>query len=265
MTTTSRSAVEVQAGPRTDGRAMEIVEALMRERPQFHQTQIHEKVNHALGDRVLYWIARHVSAGLRTLETGCGYSTAAFVAAGAAHTAIAPAAVEFERLSAWCRGHGLDLSGTRLINGFSERVLPGLDTGPLDVVLVDGNHAFPFPFIDWYYVQGALRRGGLVLLDDTHCRAVRVLVDFLDGEAGRWKRVDKFDRTVAFEKVCDDAFEGIFWRRQPWGGTPVRSPVERVRHGLFRVAARTVRLSPALTRMVKPIYRERFVKGSTKS
>jgi hypothetical protein len=38
----------------------------------------------------------------------------------------------------------------------------------LDLVLIDGDHAFPASFIDWYYTAEQVKLGGYVIVDDTN-------------------------------------------------------------------------------------------------
>lgn len=177
----------------------------------------------------LSWLRSAVRPGMRTLETGCGSSTILFAALGAKHTAVSPFAVEHERIVAFCKDRDVPLDDVTFIAGSSLDELPGLTgEGPLDLVLVDGDHAFPAPIVDWWYTQSRLSRGGLVIVDDTHLRACRVLRDFLAADAPRWKLVHQFAQTAVFEKLVDDATEGVWWKTQPWGQRMILTPKERV-------------------------------------
>jgi hypothetical protein len=49
---------------------------------------------------------------------------------------------------------------------------------PLDIVLIDGAHAFPFPFLDWYFTASALKAGGLLVIDDVQIATGTILADF---------------------------------------------------------------------------------------
>lgn len=87
--------------------------------------------------------------------------------------------------------------------------------GELDLVLVDGSHSFPLPFIDWFYAQGALRDGGVLVIDDVQIWTGRVLRDFLRAEPG-WTPVAEWaGRVAAFTKGAD-AVAARMWRRQPY-------------------------------------------------
>ena len=117
------------------------------------------------------FLARHVESGSRTLETGCGISTALFTLWGAEHTCVVYSQEEADILSAWAQRRGVDTARLNFEIGPSDDVLPRLEPTELDLVLVDGSHAFPAPIIDWFYAAGRLRDQGIVVLDDLQLAA----------------------------------------------------------------------------------------------
>lgn len=151
-------------------------------------------------------------AGDATLETGIGVSTALFAALGTVHTCVTPAAVEAERLRAYCADRGIATASLRIEVGFSEAVLPRLQPTPLDVVLIDGGHGFPTPMIDWFYAGGRLRRGGLLVVDDVQLPVVASLVGFLDAD-DRWSSVVRTDKWVAFERRSEGELYEDWWQQ----------------------------------------------------
>ena len=137
------------------------------------------------------YLASVVEAGSRTLETGCGISTALFLLWGASHTCVVYHQGEADVLLEWAASRGLDTSRLTFEVGPSEAVLPRLagDGEALDVVFVDGSHGFPAAIIDWYYAAGRLRSGGVVVFDDIQMASVRLgLFEFLDADP-RWEPV----------------------------------------------------------------------------
>ena len=215
------------------GRALDALEA---ERPLFHGAD-HDKINWQLGDAVLAELTRRVKPGWRTLETGCGYSTVVLAACGASHTVISPAAEEHDRIVAWCAAHDVSTDGVRFVADRSQRVLPTLAPGPLDLVLIDGDHAFPIPFLDWYYTAEALVTGGTLVIDDVQIRTIGVLRAFLRAERGRWRLVADVGTTAVFEKLTSPVTDPWSWRHQPWAaptsGTG-RRPARRLARRLLR-------------------------------
>ena len=165
----------------------------------------------------LGWLEDNVTAGMATLETGSGSSTLVFAAAGAEHEAVTPDAAEEERIRRECERRGIDSSSVRFRIGPSHEVLPRLEPRPLDLVLLDGAHGFPYPVLDWWYVAPRVRVGGLVLLDDAYMPPVRVVVDALR-EQPAWEVAAAIgQRTVAVRKVLDD-LPPWDWRGERLGG-----------------------------------------------
>ena len=132
----------------------------------------------------LRWLERELEAGMATLETGAGSSTLAFAAAGTEHIAVTPDASEEDRIRAQADRLGIDHSQVRFEIGPSHEVLPRLAARPLDLVLVDGAHGFPYPMLDWWFTAEHLKVGGRMLLDDAYMPPVAALVDALRAQPG---------------------------------------------------------------------------------
>jgi predicted O-methyltransferase YrrM len=168
----------------------------------------------ALAPEALLVIEHVTHPGDRTLETGAGITTALLALLGAEHTAITPDAAEVRRLQEYCSRHGISTDRVRFHIGYSQDILPALTPGKLDLVIIDGSHAFPIPFLDWYFSAAHLREGGLVLIDDTQLWTGEVLRDFLSAEAG-WQHECTPDRAAVFRKVAP--FDrAVSWVHQPY-------------------------------------------------
>lgn len=206
--------------------AVALLDALFEERPLFHGAA--PEVNWQLADEPLRWLLDQLPAGARTLETGCGYSTVLLAAVAEHHTVVAPATEEHERVRSWCSAHGVTTTHVRFVAEASQRWLPtaasNAGLGDLDCVLIDGDHAFPVPSIDWYYTAEALRVGGLCIVDDVAIRACGELASFLDSEEGRWATAGRLPNTVAFRKLSHSVLENQSWRLQPWNTLTLTSP-----------------------------------------
>src|ERR671936_822015 len=187
----------------------------------------------------LAWLEENVSAGMATLETGSGSSTIVFAAAGAEHEAVTPDAAEEERIRGECERRGIDSSSVRFRIGPSHEVLPKLEPRPLDLVLLDGAHGFPYPVLDWWYVAPHVRVGGVVLLDDAYMPPVRVLVDALREMPG-WEVAGVVSpRTVAIRKVAE-GLPPFDWHGERIGGRMsfrylplLERAIAAVRHRVF--------------------------------
>lgn len=200
-----------------------------------------ELLTHGLLDEALGLLDRELRPGARSLETGSGYSTILFAMKGAEHTCIVPNQPEVDRITAYCQSKGIDTSRLTFHVQPSERVLPTLDVGRLDAVLIDGSHSFPQVFIDWFYTGHALDVGGLLLVDDVHVWTGRVLRDFLAAEP-EWELTDELGgRTAVFRKVAETDPDRL-WTEQPYvlkktglgAPTVARQTVSMLRHGHAR-------------------------------
>jgi predicted O-methyltransferase YrrM len=187
----------------------------------------------------LAWLEREVRPGMATLETGSGASTLVFAAGGAEHEAVTPAADEETRFRSECSRLGIDGSRVAFRIGLSHEVLAGLEPRPLDLVLVDGAHGFPYPILDWWLVAPRVKVGGRVLVDDAYMPPVRALLDALRAQP-EWEVEDAASfRTAVVSKVAD-GLPSFDWEGERIGGgmsfayLPARErAVASVRHRLF--------------------------------
>lgn len=214
---------------------------LMQQQPKLHgrRTSVGSYLsgisNWSLRPAILQWIIDHIQPGFRTLETGCGYSTIVFAAWDCRHDVVSPFHEEHASINEWCREHGVTVESVAYHVGPSQRVLPALSPTPLDLVLIDGDHAVPAPLIDYYYTADRLVKGGLMLIDDIPLRSVQQLCEFLDAEQERWEFVGEVERTRVYRKRVDGKVaEGVHFRQQPF----VTKPLEP---GLLYRAARKIK------------------------
>ena len=176
--------------------------ALLRDAPVFHVDEGLRPVSLQASTDVLETIDAAVRPGRCTVETGAGLSTVVFALRGAEHVCVTPAASEVEQIREYCASRDVDLGGVRFAVGRSEDILPTLSLHDLDLVLIDGGHGFPTPFVDWCYLARPLRVGGLLVIDDIHLWTGRVLRDFLAEEPGWAMRAEFPMRAVVFEKTA---------------------------------------------------------------
>jgi hypothetical protein len=142
-------------------------------------------------------------------------STLLFVINDTKHTCIVPDQDQVDRLRAYCSGNNLSLDNVNFVLDRSEHALPGMDLKPLDLVLIDGRHAFPTPFIDWFYTAAALKLGGRMLVDDTQLWTGSVLSNFLASDDD-WELEEDFaGRAASFIKRGEGG-ELKWWGEQPY-------------------------------------------------
>lgn len=194
-------------------RAQMDLEALLERPPSLHSDAAGRPTSFSLSAAGLRLIAGLAGPGARTLETGNGVSTLVFALRGSEHTCVTPDAGSVELTRRWCADNGVSLDRVRFELGPSQAVLPRLVADPLDLVLIDGGHGFPIPFLDWVHTAGRLRVGGVVVVDDTQIWTGHVLRRFLLEEPGWELLADLRPRTAAFRRTA--------------GGDPVREWIDQ--------------------------------------
>ncbi len=151
---------------------------------------------------VLNFISKHIDDSSYTLETGCGLSTTILAFLGAHHICITPAQSEIERIENYCSSNGIAIDRITFYPDRSETILPNLKCEPLDLVLIDGRHGFPAPFIDFYYTADKLKVGGLLVIDDTWLWTGDVLKRLLLQEPEWQLEADFAPRACVFRKLA---------------------------------------------------------------
>ena len=111
-------------------------------------------------------IDEHI-VGTKTLETGAGVSTVLFALKGTQHTCIVPDQTQVQGIKEICNQNQISTDKIDFRIDGSENVLPQLRPAGLDLVLIDGCHGFPAPFIDWHYAGSGLKANGILIVDDT--------------------------------------------------------------------------------------------------
>ena len=190
------------------------LQQVLSDPPTAHKDAAGNYYSMGLSNEVLSFIHANIHDDSITLETGGGISTAIFALAGSHHTVITPAEHEFERIREYCRERDISTDKVRFTLGMSQWVLPTLELPPLDMVLIDGCHGFPAPYIDWFYTAGKLKIGGLLVVDDIWVWSCQVLKDFLQDQP-EWEMVADFPpKTTVFRKLAEGS-EYLEWTEQP--------------------------------------------------
>jgi predicted O-methyltransferase YrrM len=171
-----------------------------------------------VSSEMLHFLNHNVSRDSHTLETGAGISTILFALKQTFHTCVVPDAELVDRIKNYCHRNQISTAKISFQIGCSEAILPQLNPEPLDLVLIDGRHAFPSPFIDWYYTANHLKVGGIVIVDDTKIWTGEILQNFLKDEA-EWQFKEAFPaaspNATAFVKLQPGS-HAKWWAQQPY-------------------------------------------------
>lgn len=193
------------------------IACLLQRQPKLHRS-FGKTVTLGVSSELLHFLNQHVDSSSHTLETGAGISTILFALKQTFHTCVVPDAELVDRIKNYCQINQISTEKISFQIGCSEVVLPQLQPAPLDLVLIDGRHAFPSPFIDWYYTANHLKVGGIVIVDDTKIWTGEVLQNFLKDEA-EWQLKDEFPaaspNATAFVKLQPGSHDK-WWAQQPY-------------------------------------------------
>lgn len=143
----------------------------------------------AVGSGVLQWIAAHLSGEMVTIETGAGYTTVLFAALARHHYCCTYSRREEDKLRAYLEQIRIPNDKVTFLIGSTEETLPRLSIEtPIDFAYIDGCHGYPFPALDWHYIDKHLKVGGIIGMDNVELRPVREHCDFLE-ENGAYRLV----------------------------------------------------------------------------
>lgn len=234
---------------------MSILDDILSERPKFHAGEtefahsfdpgasvLPRKLSNALAtgeqscygieDEVAHFLFDSVAAGDNTLEIGAGLSTLVFALKCSQHVSVTPNREEVDRIKLYSELKAIDLSRVEFVIDYSDHYLPqAQDFNHLDLVFIDGKHAFPWPILDWFYTSDRLREGGIMVLDDIGMKPVKIVVDFMKADPA-WQFVQSIgNRTAAFRRIGDLAIRQTAWHMQPY--VTKLSWSERIRRRFF--------------------------------
>jgi hypothetical protein len=161
-------------------------------------------------------IAAHASKRLirNSAETGCGATTLLLSHLSESHKVFAldiGNSVSSVRRSAMLRPEAVTF-----IEGPTQRTLPEHHfSGKLQLALIDGPHAYPFPDLEYYFLYPHLDTGALLILDDIQIRSIHNLFEFLRSDS--MFRLEEVVRATAFfTRTGAPAFDpmGDGWQEQ---------------------------------------------------
>lgn len=198
-----------------DGRT--VVEKLVKDNPLLHfisESDVKEyasvmrfqvgRVSWAVDADVIRYLEEIVQPHHRTLETGSGHTTIAFAALGAFHICIDPDFTVCEIIKRYMQDIGAPIDHVNFVVDSSETAFAKLNLDkPIDVAFIDGCHGFPFPALDWHYIDRLLKVGGILGVDDTNIPSVKVLTDFLDKNK-TYSLENRMSKTAFYRKLTDE-------------------------------------------------------------
>jgi hypothetical protein len=150
----------------------------------------------------------------RTAETGCGLSTIVLSAIADRHLCFT---VDIGDSLRKVRAEPqLKADAVEFVIGPAQHTVGAWRfEGELDLVLIDGPHGFPFPYLEYYHFYPRIRRGGLLIVDDVHIPTIRHMYDVLRDDS-MWRHLGDELTTAFFERTDAPTFDptGDGWERQ---------------------------------------------------
>ena len=118
-----------------------------------------------------------------SVETGCGGSTIVLSHASDRHIAFAIEGTD-RTIGDLSQQEDLRAENVIFVEGETKDTLPRYAfDGALDLVLLDGPHAYPLPQVEFAYLFPRIRIGGWLVLDDIQIPSVYELFRFLKQES----------------------------------------------------------------------------------
>jgi predicted O-methyltransferase YrrM len=196
--------------------------------------------NFSVGARTLEKIAGMIGPDDVTIETGAGYTTVVCATLARHHYCVTAFQREADRISDYLAAGGVPPGKVSFFIGSSDRTLPALNVGPVDFVYVDGCHGYPYPMLDWHYLDKLLKVGGILGMDNAELRPVREHCHYLEAPGSGY---------TLLERVTDGCFVRFYrkeqeqyseWINQPWSRA-LREPSRRSGKIKYRVRSRISR------------------------
>jgi Methyltransferase domain len=95
----------------------------------------------------------------------------------------------------------LDRATTHFVLGPTQKTLLSYDfTDPLDLVFLDGPHAYPFPELEYWAVYPHLKAGGLLIIDDIQIPSIARMYEVLRADR-MYDEIEVIDRTAFLRRT----------------------------------------------------------------
>lgn len=148
-----------------------------------------------------------------TAETGCGGSTIVLSQASERHTAFAIEGQE-RTITGLRQQPDFQAEHVIFVEGETRDTVPRHQfEGELDLVLLDGPHAYPLPQIEFAYLFPHLQAGGWLVVDDIQIPSVYELFTFLKQESSLVLE-EIAVRTAFFRRLTVESPGPDGWERQ---------------------------------------------------
>ena len=172
----------------------------------------------SVSTRILEGICRHVEAIGRienSVETGSGKTTLLFSQVSKKHIVFALEGSN-RSISAVKDSELFSSDNVTFVEGHTQKTLPRYDfPQKIDMVLIDGPHAYPFPDLEYFYLYPNLKKGGMLLIDDIHIPTIRRMFEIIRSD-DMFELIEMIDDMAFFRRTESPTFNpfGDGWGHQ---------------------------------------------------
>jgi len=149
-----------------------------------------------------------------SMETGAGLSTLLLSNLSERHTAFT---LPYGDTLQNTQNHPyLRPGSTNFVIGPSQVMVPKWQfSETLDLALIDGPHAYPFPDLEYYFIYPHIRAGGVLVIDDIHIPTINRLYEFIRDDE-MWEHRGDVRTTAFFRRTVSPVFDpfGDNWPSQ---------------------------------------------------
>jgi hypothetical protein len=164
----------------------------------------------SLSPSALIKLAKHLEVRdvRHSAETGTGASTLVFSHLSRCHAVFA--VDTDESISRVRRNPLLNAAVITFVNGPSQKSLPMHSfRSPLQAILLDGPHAYPFPDLEYFYMYPHIQEGGLLVIDDIHIPSIHNLFRVVSSD-DMFQVLEVCGKTAFLQRTDSPVFD-------PWG------------------------------------------------
>jgi Methyltransferase domain len=137
-------------------------------------------------ERIEHFLTNHFKGHqVISAETGCGASTIIFAEYGHRHRAYCyddsredNSSVDYAKSYPGFKADHVDW----VFGPTQHTLISKPPVGPLDMVLIDGPHGYPFPDVEYFFFYPHIRKDGILIIDDIHIPSITNLFKFLSAD-----------------------------------------------------------------------------------
>lgn len=141
------------------------------------------------------------------IETGLGNSTLIFILSKITKViSICPELGLINRFNKYRYNNFTESDNSKhiLYSDISSKILPVISNAEVNLALIDGSHSMPDVFIDFYYLNKMLKKGGFLLIDDTNLKSIEPLDQLVSKQKNEYIFITIIRDCKIYKKISDN-------------------------------------------------------------